>query len=82
MASEKHIKVVYGGFMTDEQFIDVLRKLHNYCESYRKKGDGCTGCKFLCLDEYGKCQFRILAYLIHRPPVSWNMEEIERIIRL
>ena len=70
-----------GGFMTDEKFIEWLRKVKEYCKSYRI----CEGCKFHITDKQGSvdCHFKKLAFHLWRnTPNNWDMEEIERIIRL
>ena len=70
----------YQEEMTDEKFIELLRKIATYC-ALRKN---CIGCKFHHIEEgqYVNCKFRKLARELSAAPFSWYMDEIERIIRL
>ena len=62
--------------MTDEQFIEWLRKIKEFCQNTT-----CTNCPFGI--GYGCCQIRyLLDELQANSPLDWDMEEIERIIRL
>ena len=61
--------------MTDEKFIELLRKIKEHCEKQCK----CCDCKFYA---NGECQIMFLAIELSEPPSAWDMEEIERIIRL
>ena len=61
---------------TDEQFIELLGKINKFC----KATPDCDGCKFDCGAD--GCAFEVLADALSEMPCNWNMEEIERIIRL
>lgn len=63
---------------TDEKFIEWLRKIKEYCESC----DRCSKCKFLGNDTNRMCIFSEIADLLSELPQNWEMEEIERIIKL
>ena len=63
---------------TDEKFIEWLRKIKEYCESC----DRCSKCKFLGNDTDRMCIFSAIADLLSELPQNWEMEEIERIIKL
>ena len=64
--------------MTDEKFIEWLRKIKEHCESC----DRCSKCKFLGNDTNRMCIFSEIADLLSELPQNWDMEEIERIIKL
>lgn len=66
---------------TDEEILEWLRKIKEHCKSCKL----CDGCKFQLTDKNSKndCQFKRLAfYLWRNTPYFWEMEEIERIIKL
>lgn len=70
---------------TDEKFIEWLRKIKEYCE----KQCNCSNCPFSIKEkneydvEVDSCQVETLAFNLYiEPPNDWDMEEIERIIRL
>lgn len=77
MSEEKNIKLP-----TDEQVIELLRKIKEYC-TFRQ----CKECVFYhensdCEDIY-ICTIRALfSRLEEEEPCNWYMEEIERIIKL
>ena len=63
--------------MTDEKFIEWLRKISENCVRHST----CTGCPFITNTK--DCQVELLTEELNRHyPNEWNMEEIERIIRL
>ena len=63
--------------MTDEQFIEWLWKIQEHCDKHE-----CEKCIF-CLNEDRDCQIEKLTKLLNWSfPNQWDMEEIERIIRL
>lgn len=61
--------------MTDEKFIEWLRKIKEHCNNRER----CSGCVF---DSECGCIFIALAMELCDTPNDWDMEEIERIIRL
>ena len=65
--------------MTDEKFIEFLRKIKEHCASLTYP---CEGCKFKASSEETECQITQLLDTLQEPPCDWNMDEIERIIRL
>ena len=71
--------------MTDEQFIEWLRKIKEYCGKYI----GCYECPLQLKENYYYgdtstcCSVILLGYLLSDTmPENWDMEEIERIIKL
>lgn len=66
--------------MTDEKLIELFRKIKGHCQSK----EWCPSCPFF--DEkdmlYNQCQIMNLGSILSNVPSCWNMEEIERIIRL
>ena len=69
--------------MTDEKFIEWILKISDHCYDQMH----CEDCRFYheeadCEGIY-VCVIRALARQISdEPPCDWNMEEIERIIKL
>lgn len=62
--------------MADEKFIEWLWKIKELCKNTK-----CKNCPFSI--EYGCCQIDDLVDVLQADsPRDWNMEEIERIIRL
>lgn len=68
--------------MTDEKVIEWLKKIKESCQKLRDS-KGCLQCKFFHFRN-GRpyCQFRMLADRLSLSPKNWDMDEIERIIRL
>ena len=69
--------------MTDEQFIELLWKIKGLCSCKRD----CCDCPFgvqdvHCQSTILNCQITKLTNELEDLPEDWNMEEIERIIRL
>ena len=67
--------------MTDEQFVKFLKRVKETCR-VRKT---CEGCRLLLPKTdpcFTRCQARKLFNRLDSQPGSWEMEEIERIIRL
>ena len=68
---------------TDEKFIEFLWNIKEHCTFIRDKHEGCKNCRFFQLGKAPLCQFRMLAdRLSESTPKYWDMEEIERVIRL
>ena len=65
--------------LTDDQFIEWLRKIKEHCDSIRYP---CAECNFRTNYSMNACQIKDLFDELKILPASWNMEEIERIIRL
>lgn len=64
---------------TDEKFIELLRKIKENCIR-QKPENGCPNCPFAIKTH---CQVdKLVDELFKTSPYEWNMEEIERIIRL
>ena len=62
--------------MTDEQFIEWLRKIKEHCMSH-----ACSNCPFNT--DYRYCQINALVDELQKDnPDEWNIDELERIIRL
>ena len=69
--------------MTDEKFIELLRKIKEYChDSYI----GCLACPFNVVNakNYNSCQFLEIAAELScaSNPANWNIDEVERIVKL
>lgn len=65
--------------MTDEQFIELLRKIKVICKGH----EDCNKCIFENNYEMDGCIIKaLIAELNWNTPDNWNMDEIERIIRL
>ena len=74
--------------ITDEKLIELLMKIKEYC-TYDNSPYKCNriDCPFNFTDEFlnlkiNECQISEIGRVISRVPRGWNMEEIERIIRL
>ena len=65
--------------MIDEKTIEWLMKIKEQCKNVRCK---CEVCKYSIYDGDGCKALSIIDRLIDIPPHIWDMEEIERIIRL
>lgn len=73
MSKEKRVELP-----TDEQLIELYRNIKKHCIP------GCRNCKFKLFecDRYIECQVFNLIKSLSGSPYEWNIEEIERIIKL
>ena len=74
MTDEK-LNEIINKLPTDEELIEQFRKIKEHCKS-----NNCEDCKFKTSKG---CQMVLLIYeLSDSSPSCWNMDEIERIIKL
>lgn len=59
--------------MTEKQFIEMLKKIKEYCRK-----TSCSDCSFKNLDDC--CQLRAIVTKLSNVPARWNIEEIEGLI--
>ena len=64
-------------FPTDEQLIDMLRKIAEYCSE-----TCCIDCKFSNNGRREECLFKNLGNELSSVPRNWKIAEIERIVEL
>lgn len=67
--------------MTDEDLIELLRRLKQICKTH----PSCHLCPFENQAEIKRgcfCQIRAFLKTIDTAPCNWDMDEIERIIKL